>query len=56
MYKFILKLLLIINLNANDEQEINIHIWITKEKPSVENNFQYNKRIYQTNNIGAALV
>jgi hypothetical protein len=48
-------LILFINLIANDEQQENIHIWTQKEEPSIENNFQENKNVYQTNNIEEAI-
>ena len=55
MKKIVTVLILFINLSANDERQENIHIWTQKEEPSIENNFQENKHVYQKNNIDEAI-
>ncbi|MGB6328466.1 MAG: hypothetical protein WBF48_06035 [Halarcobacter sp.] len=54
MKKIMLTLILLTNLISNDKQEENIFIW-EKEEASIENNFQENKYIYQTYDIGEAI-
>ena len=54
MKKIMLMLILLTNLISNDKQEENIFIW-EKEEASIENNFQENKYIYQTYDIGEAI-
>ena len=49
--KFLMILGLLTSLIAEKYEYSNIHIWNQTEKPSIENNFQQNKRIYQTDNI-----
>ncbi len=56
MYKFFIILILLTKLIAQEnKQDRNIHIWNRFEKPSIENNYQYNKKIYQTNNKNDAI-
>ena len=54
VYKMIVLLIFCINVIAN-EQVTRIHIWNKIEAPSVENNFQVHKKIYQTSNKGEAI-
>ena len=56
MYKFFIILILLTKLIAQEnKQDKNIHIWNQFEEPSIENNYQYNKKIYQTNNKNDAI-
>lgn len=51
MKKILLTFFFILNLNANNKQIEDPIIWNKEEKPSPENNFQQNKKTYQTNHI-----
>jgi len=55
MYKILIISILFVQLIASHEQQSNINIWNKKEKPSIENNFQENHKIYHTNSIGEAV-
>ena len=47
--------LLCFSANIDYQKSNNIHIWTQKEKPSIENNFQRDIDIYQTNDIKEAI-
>ena len=50
-HKFFIILILLTKLIAQEnKQDRNIHIWNRFEKPSIENNYQYNKIQFRQNN------
>jgi len=51
----LLCLIIITKISANDVSQDNTYIWNQVEQPSVENNFNTNHKIYQTNNISDAI-
>jgi len=57
MYKIIIILILCIKLIAQEnKQNIDIDIWNQIEKPSMENNYQYGKKIYYTKDKSDAII
>ena len=50
-----MKKLLILFIFVSYANSNNIHIWTKKEDPSLQNNYDNNKYVYETNNICEAI-